>query len=120
VITLILMIAGGAAVFTGVFILGAAVCFYTLEGLEIINIFTDGGRELSGYPLPVYGKWIRRFFTFVIPFGCMNYLPLMFITGRAAAHPYLYMLSPLLGFVFLVPCAALWRGGIRRYTSSGS
>jgi ABC-2 type transport system permease protein len=120
VITLILMIAGGAAVFTGVFILGAAVCFYTLEGLELINIFTDGGRELAAYPLPVYGKWIRRFFTFVIPFGCMNYLPLMFITGRAAAHPYLYMLCPLLGFVFLVPCAALWRKGVRRYTSSGS
>lgn len=120
IITLILMIAGGTAVFTGVFILGATVCFYTLEGLEVINIFTDGGRELSVYPLPVYGKWIRRFFTFIIPFGCMNYLPLMFITGRAAAHPYVYMLSPLAGFVFLIPCAALWRIGVRRYTSSGS
>jgi ABC-2 type transport system permease protein len=51
IITLILMIAGGAAVFTGVFILGAAVCFYTLEGLEVINIFTDGGREPASYPL---------------------------------------------------------------------
>jgi ABC-2 type transport system permease protein len=120
IITLILMIAGGTAVFTGVFILGATVCFYTLEGLELINIFTDGGRELTAYPLPVYGKWIRRFFTFVIPFGCMNYLPLMFITGRAAAHPYLYMASPLAGFVFLIPCAALWRKGVRHYTSSGS
>jgi ABC-2 type transport system permease protein len=120
IVTLILMIAGGAAVFTGVFILGAAVCFYTLEGLEVINIFTDGGRELASYPLPVYGTWVRRFFTFVIPFGCMNYLPLMFVTGRAAAHPYLYMLTPLLGFVFLIPCAAVWGAGIRRYTSSGS
>jgi ABC-2 type transport system permease protein len=120
VMTLILLIAGGTAVFTGIFNLGATVCFYTLEGLELINIFTDGGRELAAYPLPVYGKWIRRFFTFVIPFGCMNYLPLMFITGRAAAHPYVYMLCPLLGFVFLAPCAALWRQGVRRYTSSGS
>ncbi|GHU65235.1 membrane protein [Spirochaetia bacterium] len=119
-LTLIFMILGGAAVFTGIFILGAVVCFFTLEGLEVINIFTDGGRELASYPLPIYGKWVRRFFTFIIPLGCVNYLPLMYITGRAEAHPWLYMLSPLLGFVFLIPCVLVWKQGVRHYTSSGS
>jgi ABC-2 type transport system permease protein len=120
VLTLIFMILGGAAVFSGIFILGAVVCFFTLEGLEVINIFTDGGRELASYPLPIYGKWIRRLFTFIIPLGCVNYLPLMYITGRAEAHPWLYMLSPLLGFIFLVPCVFVWKLGVRHYTSSGS
>jgi ABC-2 type transport system permease protein len=120
ILTLTGMIAGGAAVFTGVFILGATVCFFTLEGLEIINIFTDGGREFASYPLPVYGKWIRRFFTFLIPYGCMNYLPLMYLTGRAERFPLLYMLSPLLGFLFIVPCVLVWRFGVRHYASSGS
>jgi ABC-2 type transport system permease protein len=120
IITLCLMITGGASVFTGVFILGAAVCFFTLEGLEVINIFTDGGRELASYPLPVYGKWARRFFTFIIPFGCMNYLPLMYLTGRADRFPLLYMLTPLAGFVFLLPCVLVWRIGVRHYTSTGS
>jgi len=118
--TLIMMILGGAAVFTGVFILGATVCFFTLEGLEVINIFTDGGRELASYPLPVYGKWITRFFTFVIPFGCMNYLPLLYLTGRAESWPYLYMLMPLLGFAFIFPCTLIWRIGVRHYNSAGS
>ena len=126
VITLIMMILGGAAVFTGVFILGATVCFFTLEGLEVINIFTDGGRELASYPLPVYGKWITFFFTFIVPFGCMNYLPLLFITDRAAGWsggllpPWFYMLMPLLGFVFIFPCTLLWRFGVRHYSSAGS
>ena len=120
VATLIMMILGGAAVFTGVFILGATVCFFTLEGLEVINIFTDGGRELASYPLPVYGKWITRFFTFIIPFGCMNYLPLMYLTGRAGRWPFLYMLMPLLGFVFIAPCIAVWRLGVKHYSSAGS
>jgi len=120
IITLILMIFGGAFVFTGVFILGATICFFTLEGLEVINIFTDGGRELSSYPLPVYGKWISRFFTFVIPYGTMNYLPLMYITGRAEDWPVLYMLIPLLGFLFIIPCIKIWNMGIKHYTSSGS
>ena len=118
VITLIFMISSGVAVFTGVFILGATMCFFTLEGLEFINIFTDGGRELAAYPLPVYGKWIQRFFTFIIPYGCINYLPLLYITGRAESM--LYMFIPLLGILFLAPCALIWRLGVRHYTSSGS
>jgi ABC-2 type transport system permease protein len=120
VFTLVFMIAGGAAVFSGVFILGAVVCFFTTEGLEIINIFTDGGRELASYPLPVYGKQIRRFFTFIIPFGCINYLPLMYLSDRALRHPVLYMTMPLLGFLFLFPCVLVWRAGVRHYTSTGS
>ena len=120
VITLLLMISGGAVTFTGVFILGATVCFFTLEGLEVINIFTDGGRELASYPLPVYGKWIARFFTFIIPYGCMNYLPLLYLTGRAGRWPVLYMLMPLFGFVFILPCIGIWRLGVRHYNSAGS
>jgi ABC-2 type transport system permease protein len=124
IITLVMMIFGGAAVFSGIFILGATVCFFTLEGLEVINIFTDGGKELASYPLPVYGKWIARFFTFVIPFGCMNYLPLLYLTGRtesgALLPPWVYMLMPLLGFVFILPCALVWRFGVRHYSSAGS
>jgi ABC-2 type transport system permease protein len=120
IITLCLMITGGGAVFIGIFILGAAVCFFTLEGLEVINIFSDGGRELASYPLPVYGKWARRFFTFIIPFGCMNYLPLMYLTGRADRFPLLYMLTPLAGFVFILPCVLAWRTGVRHYSSTGS
>ncbi|MDR3147953.1 MAG: ABC-2 family transporter protein [Treponema sp.] len=118
ILTLILMILGGAAVFTGIFMLGATVCFFTLEGLEIVNIFTDGGRELASYPLPVYGLRVQRFFTFIIPFGCVNYLPLLYLTGRAEQR--LFTLCPLAGFVFILPCLLAWRAGVRRYTSSGS
>jgi len=120
IFTLVMMISGGAVTFTGVFILGATVCFFTLEGLEVINIFTDGGRELASYPLPVYGKWIARFFTFIIPYGAMNYLPLMYLTGRVERWPLLYMLMPLMGFGFILPCLAVWHIGVRHYSSAGS
>jgi ABC-2 type transport system permease protein len=120
ILTLVFMILGGAALFTGIFMLGATVCFFTLEGLEVINIFTDGGRELASYPLPVYGRRIERFFTFIIPFGFVNYLPLMYITGRPGSHPLLSLLCPLAGFVFIFPCLLVWRIGVRHYTSSGS
>lgn len=120
VCTLILMIISAAFIFTGIFVLGAALSFITIEGLEVVNLFSYGGRELASYPLTIYNKWIIRFFTFIIPFGCFNYLPLMYITDRAASLPILYMLSPLLGVLFIVPCLLVWRLGVRKYLSTGS
>jgi len=120
IITLVLMILSGIFIFAGVFILGAVVCFWTVEGLEFINIFTDGGREIASYPLPIYPKWIMRFFTFIIPFGSFNYLPLMYLTGRVAGNAVLYMFSPLLGVVFIIPCLLVWRFGVSKYLSTGS
>lgn len=121
IFTLAAMVVGGTCIFIGIFILGATVCFFTVEGLEFINIFTDGGRELASYPLTIFNKWMRRFFTFILPFGCINYLPLMYLTGRAAeGRAALYMLTPLLGIAFLGPCVLVWRGGVKRYLSTGS
>ncbi|WP_373665444.1 ABC-2 family transporter protein [Sporomusa silvacetica] len=87
----------------------------------MINILTDGGKELAQYPLDIYKKWVTRFFTFVIPFGCVNYLPLMFVLDRVeGSSVLLYMLSPLFGIVFIVPCVLLWNYGVRHYLSTGS
>ena len=41
IVTLILMICGGTVIFACLFIIFAALCFFTLEGLEFMNVFTD-------------------------------------------------------------------------------
>ncbi len=120
VITLLLMVISGIFIFTGIFILAATLCFWTIQGLEVANIFTDGGREMSQYPLNIYKKWVTRFFTFVIPFGCVNYLPLMYILDKVEGSTALYMLTPLYGMFFIVPCLLVWRFGGRHYRSTGS
>ena len=53
---LCLMIAGGTALFGLLFILHAAVCFFTIEGIEMMNVFTYGAREYGSYPVDVYGN----------------------------------------------------------------
>ena len=119
-LTLVFMIIGGIFIFAGIFILGATVCFFTVQGLEFINIFTDGGREIASYPLSIYSKWAIQFFTFIIPLGCVNYIPLLYITGRVDEHSYLYMLTPLLGILFVLPCLWVWQLGVKRYLSTGN
>lgn len=117
-LTVISMVLGGAGIFTGIFFLGAALCFITVQGLEVVNIFTDGGREVASYPITIFGKWAARFFTFIIPFGCVNYLPLLYIAGRT--QNWMSMFLPLIGILYALPCAFVWLRGVRRYISTGS
>lgn len=119
-VTFILMIISGIFIFTGIFMLSASLCFWTIEGLEVMNIFTDGGREMSQYPLSIYKDWVRKFFTFVIPFGTVNYLPLMFILDKLHGNSVIYMVTPLLGLLFIIPCLLIWSFGVKHYKSTGS
>ncbi len=110
----------GTFIFASIYMLGATLCFWTLEGLEVINILTDGGREMAQYPLNIYKEWVRKFFTFVIPFGTINYLPLMYILGKTEGNQIIYMLTPLLGLLFIIPCILVWNFGVKHYKSTGS
>ncbi|WP_174524272.1 ABC transporter permease [Neobacillus soli] len=119
-ITLMLMIVSGVLIFTGIYMLAATMCFWTVQGLEVANIFTDGGREMAQYPLNIYQKWVARFFTYVIPFGTVNYLPLMYILGKTQGNGIIYLLTPIAGGLFILPCFLFWQFGVRHYRSTGS
>lgn len=119
-ITLLFMIMNGVFVFTGIFILAATFCFWTIQAIEVANVFTDGGREMAQYPLNIYEKWVTRFFTFIIPFGCVSYLPLMYVLDKKEGSLLTGMLVPFGGLLFLLPCLAVWQIGVRHYRSTGS
>lgn len=116
-LTIIFMLLGGTSVFSGLFLIYASICFFTLEGLEFMNIFTDGAREYGKYPVSVYGKRILQLCTFVIPYALIQYYPLLYLLDRG--KPY-YIFLPILSCLFLVPCLLLWKNGVRHYQSCGS
>lgn len=119
-LALLLMVLNGVFVFVGIFILAATMCFWSVQGLELANVFTDGGREMAQYPLGIYEKWVRRFFTFVIPFACVSYLPLMLLLDKREGSMAELLLLPFGGALFLLPCLLIWRIGVRHYRSTGS
>ena len=117
-LTLLMMIICGAVLFFCLFVVYAAFSFFTLEGLEFMNIFTDGGREFGRYPFSVYGRDALRVLTYAVPLALVQYYPLLYLLGRETGV--LYMFSPLLALLFAVPAYLLWRFGLRRYKSTGS
>ena len=118
VLIIINMLVGGIVVFSAMFLIYAAFSFFSLEGLEFMNIFTDGGRELGRYPLGIYGNAVLKFFTFCVPLAMIQYYPLLYLIGKENRK--IVGLCPLAGILFLIPCYIIWKIGVKHYTSSGS
>lgn len=115
---LTLMIISGTIIFFALFMLRAALAFFTIEGLEFMNILTYGGREFGRYPFSIYGDNILRFLTFIIPLALFQYYPLLYLLGRTT-NP-LNAAAPLLGATFILPTHALFRRALKSYKSTGS
>ncbi|MCI9337992.1 MAG: hypothetical protein HFH93_10740 [Lachnospiraceae bacterium] len=116
--TVLFMLVGGCALFSGIFLIQAALSFFLLNGLEFTNIFTYGLNEHGKYPVDIYGRGVMRILTFVIPFALVQYYPLLYVLGRR--EEIRYALLPFAAALFLIPCYLLWRFGVRHYKSSGS
>jgi len=117
-LTLVLMVVCGGFVFFGLFVVYAAFSFLTVEGLEFMNILTDGGREFGRYPFSVYGRNILRFLTFVVPLALFQYYPLLYLLDMEGDAAYMFL--PAAGLLFLLPCYAFFRIGLGKYKSTGS
>ncbi|MGN0299619.1 MAG: ABC transporter permease [Lachnospiraceae bacterium] len=118
ILMVLFMLIGGVILFSGIFMIYAALCFWTLDGLEFMNIFTDGAREYGKYPIDVYGNEILKLCTFVVPYALVQYYPLQYILGRTSDK--IYMLYPFGTIFFFLVCYGLWRLGMKRYQSAGS
>jgi len=118
VLLLICSILGGVCLFSGLFIIQAAMCFWTIESIEIVNCTTYGGVQAGQLPMSIYKPGMRIFFTYVVPIASVNYLPARIILGRSDALP--AWLAPMGGVVFLVAALRIFQAGVRHYRSTGS
>lgn len=115
--------AGGIALFIGLFILQATMAFWTVETLEIMNSLTYGGNYAAQYPMSIYKSWFRSFLTFIVPLSTICYFPVITILEKQdILHTPLWLgwFSPLAGFLFLLVSLQVWKIGIRHYTSTGN
>ena len=118
VVTLSLMVLCGAVVFFCLFIIYAGFTFFTIEGLEFMNVVTHGGQEFGRYPFSIYGNHVLKFVTYVVPFALVQYYPLLYLLGMEQSK--FYMFIPLLSLLFIIPSYGFFRFGLHNYKSTGS
>lgn len=121
-VVLVLGTASGTAIFFFIFVIGAASAFWTIQGVEVVNVFTNGGNMVTSYPLDVYEGWLRRFLTFVVPLAFVNYYPMLDVLGRPdplGLPDWVRLASPLTAVAIALLAYGVWSIGVRRYQSTG-
>lgn len=114
---------GLIAFFGGLFVVGGTLTFWTVESVEAMNVLTYGGRTLISYPMDIYGEWLRRAFTYLLPAAFLSYFPVMHLLGRPLPDGlpgWAAYLAPVAGPLVLGAAALLWRVGVRHYQGTGS
>jgi ABC-2 type transport system permease protein len=118
-----LMVVAGAVIFAAVWIAGATIAFWTVDGGEFTNAFTYGGNFLTQYPISIYGEWVRRFLAFVIPMAFVCYFPALYVLdkGDPLGFPRAFQFaSPLVAVAAAAVAGVVWTFAVRRYRSVGS
>ena len=123
VVLLFVSIVSGAIIFISILLLGATLCFWTVETTELTNILTYGGREMLSYPITIYSQTLQKFFLFVVPLAFGSYVPVCSILGRALPFGLpsgIAFAAPLAALLFALMAGGIWRFGVHRYQSTGS
>jgi ABC-2 type transport system permease protein len=117
------MIGSGAVIFSSIWVGGTALTFWAIDAQEVVNSFTYGGNYATQYPVGIFGPWLRRLATFVIPTAFVNYFPALYVLGRPdtlGLPGWVRFASPAVAVLTVLAARALWRQGLRHYRSTGS
>lgn len=109
--------------FGALFIIGATMTFWTVQSIEVVNIFTYGGTEMMSYPMDIYHKGLRQFFTYILPGIFMNYYPALYILDKPDPLGYpawAPVMAPVIGVALLALALAFWNFGVKHYQSTGT
>ena len=118
-----LTIISGTAIYGGLAVIGATLCFWTVKTPEVINVFTFGGQQLVSYPLSIYNRWIRTVFLAIIPVAFVNYPVSLVLLERSdpfGLPAQLAWAAPLVATAFFSLALLFWRFGVSKYQSTGS
>jgi ABC-2 type transport system permease protein len=120
---LVVMLVSGTVIFSAVWVITGALCFWLLEGREVMNSITYGGNFMTEYPMQIYGVWLRRFVVFVTGVAFVNFFPALYILGRPdtlGLPGFVRFLSPAVALVAAGGAAGVWQVAVRHYRSTGS
>jgi ABC-2 type transport system permease protein len=116
-------VVSGALIFVSVLLMGATMCFWTVQTTELTNILYYGGREMLSYPITIYHQVLQRILLFVIPLAFGAYLPTCYLLDRGLPFRlpvWIVFLSPLVALAFASIAIWVWGVGVRHYQSTGS
>lgn len=120
---LLIGIVSGSLIFISILLLGATMCFWTIQTTELTSSLYYGGREMLSYPITIYHQAVQRFLLFVVPLAFGTFLPTCYLLGKPlplGLPVWVTFLAPIVALAFASAAVWIWGFGVRRYQSTGS
>ncbi len=110
--------AGSLLVVFSMNILIAAMSFWATNVRSLMDIFWSILR-FTEYPINIYSLTFVWIFTYVIPFGFVNFYPAQYFLGNSQWMMYAYA-TPFVGLLAFAIAYKLWCYGLKKYSSTGT
>ena len=94
-----------------------------LNGNPILEFIVFKGRSFIQYPLNIYPRYIQLILTFVLPYGFINFYPVVNLLKKhelAFGGTLLGALFPAIAILLFVISIWAWNNSIKKYSSVGS
>lgn len=99
------------------FLIPNLLSFWIVSTGGLANI-TAATWDFNNMPQMIYGKWIQRIGTFILPVFVITNFPGLFLMGELSPAMFLWaVLSPVLFFAL---ARMLWKKAVRNYSSASS
>ena len=112
----------GILLILGLFLIEAVLCVYSVKSIELVNAITYGGRSACQYPIDVFARPLRIFFTVVAPFALVMHVPAAYILGKPLYGwpAWTAFVTPLAGAAAFLVMYAVFQKAMTFYRSTGS
>ncbi|MCP8970962.1 ABC transporter permease [Ectobacillus ponti] len=114
----LVMVAGGALVYGGIFVSLASIGFWSDARSSIMPLMYNIG-NYGRYPVNIYNKVIRFMLTWVLPFAFVGVYPASYFLRKSEWYAYAFF-TPVMGLVFFTGAVLIWNQGVKRYRGAGN
>lgn len=117
------VIACGAMIQASMLIFASLFCFFIVNGNPMLTFIVFQARNFIQYPLNIYPLAVQFILTFILPYGFINFYPVVNLLGKenmALGGPVLGWLMPFVAVGLFALSIWAWNKSLRHYNSSGA
>jgi ABC-2 type transport system permease protein len=115
---LAIMALSGGVIFIALNLITSVSGFWLMDSVPVTRVVFEM-HEFAKYPLTIYPRFIGVLLTALIPYGFASFFPASYLMGREIS-PALAWGAPVVAAVLMIIALAVWRFGLRHYSSTGT
>lgn len=123
IVKVLMVIIGAVILRSSLFTIFCSVAFWTKRSNSLFLLLNDFLERTTLYPMSIYPQMLQAGLTFIIPIAFISFYPASEFIGMDSSFSIplsMALWTPLIGLVFAMIAAKVFKMGLKKYESSGS